>query len=573
MANTENVTLILNAAGGSIFAATADPISAPTLHLRAAGQIGDLESPIVVATPNLFTQSLGEQHLAADGATPPVIRQAVSTGGTIFLDPHPNSRASLFTLDGMMTRAEVMGGVELQGQGEVDGDLTIRSGATLDPGLADETAGTIQIKGFLTLQRDSQIFFDVNPPYLQAGRDYDHLIADGGVDLGGATLKMRGGAALQLTINDLSLIEVGGSSLAQGNFLLGGDSAVVERIGPIDTIRIGLTFKGKLFFDGGDGNDIVIRELSLTPPVQPSNYRPIAPRMLQLIRTDRFAPEPPLVNQIQPVVEPPLIEEDVENVQVRKIEVRLVLPLDDQGNVSEEKVLELEAAWIKNLQAVFRRLPDDRYRIYLILEGGEARRVMDVIVRDGRPFEPEEARPAFSPSANPPLVKPAVPAAPVPAAEGSGDRAASRCLAELTASMRRPRDHCWKKLPKRPPSPAARPRDCSWGPRRLRPAWLPPAAGRMAGKRKSTGRRRKSPPGPEWPAAVGGGSARPHHDTVRRLTAPSQGLCHASVSVLQRRSGGRQHAPSRRALPAVWRHPRLDADRRHAAAGNRRGRR
>jgi hypothetical protein len=78
-----------------------------------------------------------------------------------------------------------------------------------------------------------------------------------------------------------------------------------------------------------------------------------------------------------------------------------VLPLDDLGNVREEKVLELEAAWIKNLSALFRRLPDDRYRIYLILESGEARRVLDVIVKGGRPFEPEEARPAITPAPMP----------------------------------------------------------------------------------------------------------------------------------------------------------------------------
>jgi len=39
-----------------------------------------------------------------------------------------------------------------------------------------------------------------------------------------------------------------------------------------------------------------------------------------------------------------------------------------------------------------RRLPDDRYRIYLILEGGnEERLVIDVLVRDGRPVEPGDA--------------------------------------------------------------------------------------------------------------------------------------------------------------------------------------
>ncbi|MDX1947209.1 MAG: hypothetical protein SFU86_17545 [Pirellulaceae bacterium] len=431
--STRDDTLILAAqgSGSNILAPTGQTLIAQTLDLRAGdpgqppggpapfGQIGEATRPVFVATPNLLTRSQGDQFLASGMFEPasPVIRQAIA-GGTV------NLASGLFTLDGIMTTTRLAPLVQLQGQGIIFGNLEVGPTAILDPGLADEASGTIFILGQLTLTRTSQVFFDVNPPYLLPGRDYDQLIV-GQVDLGGATLRMRGGADLQVTINDLTLIQVLNPGLATGNFEIGGDSSIVALGAGFNDVRIGVSFKGKMFFDGGDGNDIVIRELSLNPPVQTSNYKLISPRLFQFVRTDRFAPTNQPVNEIAPTVEPPLVEEDVENVQVRKIEVRLVLPLDDQGNVSEEKVLELEAAWIKNLQAVFRRLPDDRYRIYLILEGGESRRMMDVIVRDGRPFEPEEARPALSPSANQPLVKPETPLPQPPARTTGGEQGAA----------------------------------------------------------------------------------------------------------------------------------------------------
>ena len=88
---------------------------------------------------------------------------------------------------------------------------------------------------------------------------------------------------------------------------------------------------------------------------------------------------------------------DVELAQVT------VTPLDDtigaspamllsgDGNVREEFAMKLSTEWLTNLPAVLRRLPDDRYRIYLLLEGGnEERLVIDVLVRDGRPVEPDD---------------------------------------------------------------------------------------------------------------------------------------------------------------------------------------
>ena len=91
----------------------------------------------------------------------------------------------------------------------------------------------------------------------------------------------------------------------------------------------------------------------------------------------------------------------------------VLIPIDDEGHFIEEKVLELPEEWLKDLTGIFQRLPDDRYRIYLVMPGNEERRVMDVFVRDGRPFDPSESQPQFVPPAirseDLPAASPAVP--------------------------------------------------------------------------------------------------------------------------------------------------------------------
>ena len=92
----------------------------------------------------------------------------------------------------------------------------------------------------------------------------------------------------------------------------------------------------------------------------------------------------------------------------RQVEVRVVTPLDDQGGVKETTVLKLPASALKDLAKLIVTLPDDRYRIYLIIQGGEQRMleerlVRDVAVHDGRPLERSEAPPV--PKAVAPLPK------------------------------------------------------------------------------------------------------------------------------------------------------------------------
>jgi hypothetical protein len=84
----------------------------------------------------------------------------------------------------------------------------------------------------------------------------------------------------------------------------------------------------------------------------------------------------------------------------RRYVLRVVTPVDEAGNVSESEDIELQPDVLSNLAKLFRRLEDDRYRIYLILEDDSEQLVKDIQVRDHRASEVGEGDVAVeSPSA------------------------------------------------------------------------------------------------------------------------------------------------------------------------------
>jgi hypothetical protein len=247
------------------------------------------------------------------------------------------------------------------------------------------------VSGDVVLEDDSSLIIDVNPPYAQAGVDYDQFLVGGKLTLNNPTLELNGADQLATSVNPIFLVELTGPFVVQGSFDTNAGALSIQN-GEL-TAEFGL-FRGELRFDGGDGNDIVISQLSVLPPVLPTTFRLQPLRIPVFTRTDA----PPPVVQVPPVLATtaiaPLIEPDVTPVGVRYLEIRIVIPIDEAGNVREEFAFKLPAEWLANLPAVLRRLPDDRYRIYLMLEGGnEERLVMDVFVRDGRPIEPADTQP------------------------------------------------------------------------------------------------------------------------------------------------------------------------------------
>jgi hypothetical protein len=79
--------------------------------------------------------------------------------------------------------------------------------------------------------------------------------------------------------------------------------------------------------------------------------------------------------------------------------VQVVTPIDDAGGIEVRTVLRLPAETLRDLAGLLRRLPDDRYRIYLVMgdwEQGmavERRLVREIFVVDGKPVELEEVLP------------------------------------------------------------------------------------------------------------------------------------------------------------------------------------
>jgi hypothetical protein len=177
------------------------------------------------------------------------------------------------------------------------------------------------------------------------------------------------------------------------------------------------SFRGDLIFNGPAGNGIALGDLSLTPPIQQVHFgfpKIRMPVFTVLTRPVPLAQQPPPM--IPPAIPPPL-EFVADTVQRRYLEVRIVVPIDDAASVREQAVMQLPAEMLTDLPALLRRLPDDRYRIYLMLEGSaEERLVIDVLVRDGRPIEaaesigevalPDPAAPTMPPPADLPVLQP-----------------------------------------------------------------------------------------------------------------------------------------------------------------------
>jgi hypothetical protein len=97
----------------------------------------------------------------------------------------------------------------------------------------------------------------------------------------------------------------------------------------------------------------------------------------------------------------------------RAVEIYVVDPAT--GEVTEKLPFELKAGSLDELSVIFRDLPDDRYRILLRLEDGTRRLVRDVLVRDGKPFDPGDEKDQFVEPIERGEAMPVVPAKEIPA--------------------------------------------------------------------------------------------------------------------------------------------------------------
>ncbi|AMV33474.1 hypothetical protein VN12_15210 [Pirellula sp. SH-Sr6A] len=82
---------------------------------------------------------------------------------------------------------------------------------------------------------------------------------------------------------------------------------------------------------------------------------------------------------------------DVVSKSERQYVLRLVTPRNEAGEVTESDNIELSESDISDLPSLFRRLGDNRYRIYAILDGGIELLLRDFYLKKHLPFELDEA--------------------------------------------------------------------------------------------------------------------------------------------------------------------------------------
>ena len=146
-------------------------------------------------------------------------------------------------MDGSVTSSVSNTGI-LQGSGTITGNVS--GGGTFSPG---DAPGTMTINGNFT--PTGTVNFEVDSPYATAGSDYDQYIVSGSVDLSGATLTFTNisdttapaaNSVLTLISKTSSGATTPSPSPAQGT-----------------TVTIG-SRHFDLFYNGGDGNDVVLAD-------------------------------------------------------------------------------------------------------------------------------------------------------------------------------------------------------------------------------------------------------------------------------------------------------------------------
>ena len=124
---------------------------------------------------------------------------------------------------------------------------------TLSPGASP---GQVTINGNLTLNGNATLAFDVNYPWTTAGTDYDQLVVNGTVALSGTTLTFANAVnTLAPTPNTLlTLIANDGTT---DPTTINGSTTPAQGA----TVTIG-TRTFHLYYNGGDGNDVVLVDAS-----------------------------------------------------------------------------------------------------------------------------------------------------------------------------------------------------------------------------------------------------------------------------------------------------------------------
>ncbi|MEZ4867013.1 MAG: Ig-like domain-containing protein [Caldilineaceae bacterium] len=230
--------------GGNVFKANA-------LNLSAGSTIGASGDPFAFNATALTTAGNGDQYLAAaDSVTVGNNDLDAGTGHAILL----NGGAFVTTGNGaIQNNTTVMTDASLMGTGVVNGAVTVQSGGELAPGASPGIINT----GNTTFNAGATFTVEING-VTSVGSDYDQLNVNGSVTIDPAANLVATGTITGTNGGDtVVLINNDGSDAVTGNFagLPNGTTIAVN----------GQDFR--IFYAGGDGNDVVLVRNDSTPPV------------------------------------------------------------------------------------------------------------------------------------------------------------------------------------------------------------------------------------------------------------------------------------------------------------------
>jgi autotransporter-associated beta strand protein len=231
----------INVSGGTVRAAAGDSTFAGPVQLQANSTLDAAAGASLNFTGVIADGGNGHGvNKTGDG-------EVILSADNTYTGPTTIS-SGLLTIDGSMTsNVQVQAAGTLGGVGTITGNVT--GAGTVAPG---NSPGILNVVGDFT--PTGTVAFEVNPPAVTPGVDFDQITVTGNVDLSGATLTFSGLAGAVAPNQVLTIL----SKTSAGSVIPGATPAE----GGTVTIN-GNNYR--LFYNSGDGNDVVLVEATAAP--------------------------------------------------------------------------------------------------------------------------------------------------------------------------------------------------------------------------------------------------------------------------------------------------------------------
>ena len=293
---------------------------------------------------------------------------------------------------------EIGTGDTLAGNGAIVGDLIVRDGGQLSPGLS---LGVISTE-LGNLKLAEQAVFVVEIQGVRPGIDYDLFIANGVVDVSGAILQVSStmrpvdGTQFTLITNDGTEPVLGqfrnstGQPLQEGALVrIGGVDARISYVGGVGGNDVTLTVAGLQLVRTTTTSTSASNDSQVTL----ANFYRVLTSDGQRLNLSSATPMPLLGSDVVA----PQLSSNLGDLQARRLELRTMDHLRvffrviNEGTKEEEPTeYPLDPENLRDLLGIFRRyeFPDGKYRIYLKEPDKNSRKILEVEVFEGKIVPP-----------------------------------------------------------------------------------------------------------------------------------------------------------------------------------------